>query len=89
MLGFHPLAKLPNSFRQLVLAKAGLCEVCLKLGLGQVGLERRVDLYFEVLNSVLELTQRFMANRVASSGAAVKKLALFSNNTDDFVFSHG
>jgi hypothetical protein len=31
-----------------------------------------VDLYLEVLNSVLELALRFMANRVVSGGALLK-----------------
>jgi hypothetical protein len=35
----------PDGFRQLVLAKCGLCEACLKLGRGKIGLGRRVGLY--------------------------------------------
>jgi hypothetical protein len=72
-----------------MLAKTGLREIGLKLGLAQVGHERRVDLSFKILNRVLELGQCFTANRVISSGAAVEKQALFSHNTDDFSFSHG
>jgi hypothetical protein len=30
-----------------------------------------------------------MANRVVSGSAVVEKLALFINNTNDFVLSHG
>ena len=72
-----------------MLTKAGLREVGFKFGFSEIGFQSRMDFSFVVLYCLLELRQSFMANRIISSRATVKKLALFLHYPNDFVFGHG
>jgi hypothetical protein len=54
------IAEFPDGSRQRVLAKAGLCEVCLKLGLGTGPLERHVGLYSKPMIILDFLAESFM-----------------------------